>query len=181
MNEVWKDINGYEGLYKISSLGRVKSLNYKRTGKERILKLDIDGKGYIQVVLCKNGRGKMHRVHRLVAQAFIPNPDNLPCINHRDECKTNNIVDNLEFCSYKYNLTYGSRIKRVSEKQINGKASKKVFQYTLNGEFVAEYPSTMEVQRQLGYSQGNISLCCNGKLKTAYGYIWSYIKEPQSN
>lgn len=166
MSEVWKDIKGYEGVYMVSNWGRVKSLKY---GKEKVIKPRKAGIGYLQVVLFKNGKGKSYFVHRLVAQAFIPNPDNLPIINHKDEKPSNNNVDNLEWCNHCYNLTYGSRIKRVLDK-----TSKPTYQYTLDGELIAEYPSTMEVERQLGYSQGNISQCCNGKLKTANGYIWRY-------
>lgn len=168
MEEVWKNIEGYEGLYQVSNMGRVKSLKW---GKERILR-PIDNKGYLLVQLWKNKKGKFYLVHRLVSRAFIPNPDNLPFINHRDECKTNNFVDNLEYCDREYNVNYGTAIQR---------RSKTVYQYTLDGELVKEYPSTHDVERQLGYAQSHISKCCNGKRKTAYGYIWSYIKEPQSN
>lgn len=176
--EVFKDIKGYEGLYQISNYGRVKSLNYNNTGKERIL---IPGKGrsgYLQVKLCKKGKQKNHLVHRLVAQAFMPNPDNLPEVNHINEVKTDNRVENLEFCDRKYNTNYGTGIQRKAEKQINGKLSKTVYQYSLNGVLVAEYPSTNEVERQLGYSHGNISKCCNGEYKQVYGYIWKY-KAPE--
>ena len=169
--EVFKDIKGYEGLYQVSNLGNVKSLNYNGTGKERILKSCVHKSGYLVVILYKDGKAKIHYVHRLVAEAFIDNPDNLPCVNHKNEDKTDNRVENLEFCSYQYNINYGTRNERIS---------KIVVQYTLDGVFVEEYPSVSEAKRQLGYSQGNISECCLGKRKTAYGYKWKY-KEPQSN
>lgn len=172
--EVWKDITSYEGLYQVSNWGRVKSLNYNHTGKERILKLTKGSSGYLQAQLCKNNKIKLCRVHRLVAQAFLENPDNLPEVNHKNEIKTDNRIENLEFCDRKYNVNYGTAIQRKSEKQINGKCSKSVYQYTLNGEFVAEYPSIREVERQLGFKQPNISYCCNGKYKQAYCYKWSY-------
>lgn len=166
MEEIFKDIEGFEGLYQVSNYGRVKSLLH---GKERILQPAKDKGGYLFVRLYKNGQSKIYKVHRIVTQAFIPNPDNLPCVNHKDEKPSNNHVENLEWCDYCYNLTYGSRIKRVLDK-----ISKPTYQYTLDGELIAEYPSTAEVQRQLGYNQGSISKCCNGKLKTAYGYVWTY-------
>ena len=168
MSEVWKDINGYKELYQVSNWGRVKSLKF---GKERILKPGINGKGYFQVQLWKNNNSKNYVVHRLVAQAFIPNPDNLPCINHRDECKTNNNVENLEWCSYQYNINYGTCIQRKTEKQ-----SKTVYQYSMDGEFVKEWKSLMEIERSMEFSAGSISQCCNGKLNTAYGYVWRYKK-----
>ena len=102
--EEWRDIQGYEGLYMVSNLGRVKSLNYHRTGKERIMKPSDNGHGYLFVVLCKDGKDKNCRINRLVAQAFLPNPDNLPEVNHKDENKYNNCVENLEWCDRSYNV-----------------------------------------------------------------------------
>lgn len=171
MMEIWKDIERYEGLYQISNWGRVKSLKY---GKERILKPLKNDKGYLSVRLCKNSQRKMYKIHRLVAEAFIPNPYNLPMVNHKNEIKTDNRVENLEWCTNDYNIHYGTAIQRKTEKQINGKRSKPVYQYTIDGEFIAEYPSTAEVKRQLGYSRSHISECCLGKLKTSYGYKWKY-------
>lgn len=177
MSEEWQNIDGYDD-YQVSNWGRVKSLKY---GKERLLNTPKTWDGYLQVGLYKDGKSKIFKVHRLVANKFIPNPSNLPCINHKDECKTNNHVENLEWCDTNYNDNHGTRNERIADKMTNGKLSKIVCQYTLDGEFIAEYPSTMEVERRLGYSNGNISNCCLGRLKTAYGYIWSYNKEPQSN
>ena len=165
MSEVWKDIEGYEGLYQISNYGRVKSLKY---GKERILKT-VENNGYQHVLLFKNGKGKWFYVHRLVAMVFIPNPDNLTEINHISEIKNDNRVVNLEWCDRKYNVNYGTVKQRIADK-----ISKKLFQYTLDGELIREWQSAYEVKRQLGYSPCNISQCCNGKQKTSYGYIWSY-------
>lgn len=172
--EEWRNIDEYEGLYQISNYGRVKSTQYHNGTYERILKPSKHTDGYPLVNFCKNRQKKWYLVHRLVAQAFIPNPNNLPCVNHKDECKTNNNVDNLEWCTRKYNSNYGTAIQRTVEKKINGKTSKKVYQYTLDGEFVSEYPSTHEVERQLGYANQNINRCCRGKRPTAYGYIWKY-------
>ena len=173
--EVFKDIKGYDGLYQISNYGRVKSLKY---GKEKILKLCLGGDGYLKVQLWKKGKQKKYFVHRLVAEAFIPNQDNLPQVNHKDEVKTNNCVENLEWCTAKYNLDYNEGQKRRAEKNINGKLSKSVYQYTLNGNFIKEWSSTHEVERQLGYDDSNISRCCLGKRPTAYGYKWKY-KAPE--
>lgn len=172
--EIWKDIKGYEGMYQISSQGRVKSLNYKNTGKEHIL-LQWYNKGYNRIGLMKNGILKMYLVHRLVAEAFIPNPNNYPCINHKSEIKTQNNLENLEFCDAKYNNSYGTRTERASKKQINRKdCSKVILQYDLYGNFIKEWVSTKEIERQLGYSHSNISKCCKGKAKSAYGYKWRY-------
>lgn len=109
INEIWKDIKDYEGLYQISNLGNVKSLNYNHTGKEKLLKPQITKDGYCRVQLSQNNKHKQHSIHRLVAQAFLPNPDNLPCVNHKDEWKQNNIVSNLEFCDNYYNANFGDR------------------------------------------------------------------------
>ena len=111
--EKWADILNYKGKYQISNLGRVKALNYRRTKKEKIITLK-KSKGYYQVSLWKNGKRKIFLVHRLVAQTFIPNPDNLPQVNHKDENKLNNCVNNLEWCTQAYNNSYGTRLQRVS-------------------------------------------------------------------
>lgn len=174
MEEIWKDIKGYEGLYQISSHGRVKSfLRYKKILKP-ILKTD----GYLCVNLCKPL--KKFSIHRLVAEAFIPNPDNLPQVNHKDEDKTNNHVVNLEWCTQLYNINYGSRNKRAIES-----LSKKVYQYTLNGEFVKEWESIRECGRN-GFNKGAICICCKGgrfinnkwiNVTQHKGYRWSYEKK----
>ena len=121
--EVWKDIPGYETLYQVSNFGQVKSLNYRRSGKERILKQGLEYQGYYRVCLRKNNKNNWFLVHRLVATAFIPNHDNLPCVNHKDENKDNNHVDNLEWCTYQYNNNYGT----LKERQT--KAQRKRFEY----------------------------------------------------
>ena len=173
--EEWRDVKGFEGLYQVSNLGRVRSLNYLHTGKERVLKQCKNNHGYQQVTLYKDGKVKKGKVHRLVAEAFIPNPDGLPCVNHIDECKTNNIVTNLEWCTVKYNTNYGTGIERMAKVQRNHpNRSTPVYQYTLDGSLVRSYLSTHEAARQTGYSRGNICACCYGKRKKAYGYIWSY-------
>ena len=175
-SEIWKDIEGYEGLYQVSNLGRVKSLNYHRTGKEKILRLE-KSQGYYIADLCINGKAKHYKVHRLVAEAFIPNPENLPEINHKDENPSNNNVNNLEYCDRKYNNSYGSRNERSKQKQINDiNKSVPIVQIDLNNDTVAIWPSMAEAQRN-GFNLGNIYLCCNGRQNTHKGYKWIYYED----
>ena len=174
MSEEWRDVVGYEGRYQVSSMGRVKSLERKdclgRTVKERILKPGVVGGGYLMVVLCAGGKQKMHKVHRLVCQAFHDNPDNKSDVNHINENKTDNRACNLEWCTRRENCNHGTHNERVAKAQ-----SKSVGQYTLDGELVKIWPSTIEVQRQTGFCQGSISQAANGKYKQAYGCIWRYV------
>lgn len=169
--EVWKDIEGYEGLYQVSDKGRVKSLGNGKSGnsKKKILKASKTGGGYMLVNLCKEGNIKHYTIHRLVAQAFIDNPDNLPEVNHKDENKENNAVNNLEWCTKEYNINYGTARKRMAEKQ-----SKAVIGISKVSGLILEFPSTQEASRQTGINRGNISSCCIGKLKSAGGYYWMY-------
>ena len=165
--EHWKSIAGYEGLYEVSDLGRVKSLWY---GKEKILKPTKDTQGYLLVGLHKEGQKKMSFVHRLVAKAFIQNPNNLETVNHKDEVKTNNVASNLEWMSQKDNINYGTHNKRSSEKR-----SKQVQMFDKStGELLATFPSTVEAERITGIYKSNISACCKGKYKSAGGYVWKY-------
>jgi len=189
--EIWKDIKEYPG-YQVSNWGRVRSLNYLHTGQMVVLKLSKNKYGYLEVGLCKNGKKKSRKVHRLVAVAFIPNPLNLPEVNHKDENKENNFVwvnedgtidlekSNLEWVSHIQNCRAGTRNQRIAESLkealINHPVlSKRVAQYTLDGELVAIYPSAREAARQTGFNYQNICSCCLGKYKQAYGYIWKYI------
>lgn len=177
MDEIWKDIVDYENLYQGSNLGRVRSVDrwVKDTNgslrfyRGRILKPVINGRGYLQVCLCKNGKVKKFTVHRLVAEAFLPNPDNLPEVNHKDENKLNNVVSNLEWCNSKYNNTYGTRIERVALKK-----KKTVLQYTLDGAFVREWASAKQAEREDGFDSTSICSCCKGKLKKHKDFIWKY-------
>ena len=163
--EIWKDIPGYEGLYRVSNLGRVMSL-YKNKNKILIPQLK---KGYYQISIKNNIKRKWCPVHRLVAQAFIDNPNNYPVINHIDEDKLNNKAENLEWCTTAYNNCYGTRLKRVSE---TNKLRKEILQYTLDGKLVKEFFSMREASKQTGFSMTNISNCVNGIFKQANGYIW---------
>ena len=161
MIEVWKDIKGYEGLYQVSNIGRVKSLTRTNCRKENILKQTNRGNGYYCVSLSKNNIVKTFCVHRLVAEAFIPNPNNFPCVNHINEDKLDNRVENLEFCTIQYNSSYGSVCQRLSQIHTNRTdMSKPVLQYDLEGNFIKEWPSTREIERILGYNNAFISGCC---------------------
>lgn len=165
MKELWKDIKGYEGLYQVSNLGRVKSLARHKTSRynnEEIIMTNSLAKNYYQVALCKNGKVSRKRVNRLVAQAFIPNPNNLPYVNHKDENKLNNCVDNLEWCTPKYNSRY---------------SSPKINQYDENYNLLKTWNSCIEIQETLNIDKGNIFKVCQGKRKTAGGYIWKYYDE----
>lgn len=169
MKEVWKDVLGYEGLYQVSNLGRIKSLP-RHTTRGKIRKLIPQRSGYLMFPAWKNGKLKLLSVHRCVAKAFIPNPKNLPQVNHKDECKTNNCVSNLEWCSAKYNTNYGTGHMRATYSE-----SKSVLQLTLDGELVKRWLSATEAG-QHGFGEGNVANCCRGKLATAYGYKWQFAK-----
>lgn len=185
MEEIWKNIKDYEGLYQVSNWGRVKSLkrlvkSHNKWGEcyitinEKILKTFDNNLGYLFIRLSKNNKIKNYYIHKLVAEHFIPNPNNLPEVNHKDECKSNNIYTNLEWCDRKYNVNYGNRLKKISKKLKNKKEwSKPVIQYTLDGQFVKEWESINEADRN-GYNHGHIAACCLGKRKTHKGYIWKY-------
>lgn len=180
--EIWKPVVGYEDLYEISNLGRVKSLERivndnggEKRLKEQILKPSYVG-GYYKIRLYINRKHKDYSIHRLVAQAFIPNPDNLPIINHKDENKLNNTVENLEWCTIKYNNTYGTVIEKQRRSHINHPiSSKPVICIELN----IIFPSTREAERIIGVNHWNISECCNGIKyhSTAGGYHWQYIND----
>ena len=177
--EIWRNISGCPD-YQVSNLGRVKSMERKvkgkfgsiRTLKEKILKPRKNRYNYLQVFLCKEGNGKNMYIHRLVCDAFIPNPYNLPEINHKDENPLNNNVENLEYCDRLYNCNYGNRNNRISKSNTNGKKSKAVI--CLETGLI--YSSTREIQRQSGFKQSSISQCCNGKRKTCGGYHWKYVE-----
>ena len=177
MKEEWKtavyDGIIYEGLYKVSNLGRILSLNYRNTGKPDLMTPIDNGTGYLKIQLWKNGKPKTCLVHRLVAQTFIPNPENKPEVNHIDEDKTNNRVDNIEWKSPKENSNHGTRNERIAKANTNGIRSKRVLQLSLSGELIREWDSASECGRN-GFSQGNVSECCQGKRKTHKGFRFMY-------
>ena len=177
MKEQWRtavyDGIVYEGLYKVSNLGRILNLNYRNTGKPKLMTPSENTDGYFKINLRKNGETKTCYVHRLIAQTFIPNPENKPEINHIDEDKTNNRVDNLEWKWHKDNINHGTHNERSAKTRTNGKLSKRVLQFTLDGEFVREWESTQECGRN-GFCQGAVADCCNGKRKSHKGFRWEY-------
>ena len=161
MKEIWKDCKGYEGLYQVSNLGRVWNVKL-----QKYLKGSYNKDGYHQVYLtAKNGKRKTESVHRLVALAFLSNPNNLPQVNHKDENKGNNCVDNLEWCNAKYNANHGTRNKRISKAN-----SIPVYCFELDKIFYG----TREAERELGINHSSISKACKGKQKTTGGYHWEY-------
>ena len=178
--EIWKDIVGYEGLYQVSNLGRVKSLNYKHSDKEKIRKLAIDKYGYPIVTLYNENKGKTHTIHRLVAEAFIDNSNNNPCIDHINTDRTDNRVCNLKWVTHKENnnnpLTIDKKRKnpRYGVTGVNNVRSTVVLQFSKDGEFIKKWDCITDVQRELGINRGNVIKCCKGKRKTANGYIWRY-------
>ena len=192
MQEIWKDIKNYEGLYQISNLGKIKSLERKvknqkgnRTVKEIILKCS-EGKSYVQVTLSKKNNYKTKLVHRLVAEAFIPNPNNLSEVNHIDGNKHNNNVNNLEWVSRYDNMQHAKKLGLINTLKgnksywynkygIEHSRSKKIVQIEKNNKKVIKiWNSLADVKRELGIHQSNICKCCEGKRKTTGGYIWKY-------
>lgn len=169
--EIWKPIKGYEGFYEVSNFGNIKSLNYNKTGKQRLLTTRDNGRGYVYVVLSKEGIHRNKYVHRLVAESFVENTRKgiAKEVNHKDECTSNNYYKNLEWVTRKENNIYGTRLEKVAKAR-----SKIVVQYDKNGNLIREWKSACEIQRVLGFSQGHISNCCLCKTKSAYGYKWVY-------
>ena len=169
MQEIWKDVDGYVGFYKISNFGRLKSL-YKK--EEIIIKPHIYKNGYCRVRLWDREKRKFKDayIHRLVANAFLENPQNLPEVNHKDENKENNCVDNLEWCTSKYNANYGTRNKRM----IKQKCSKAVIMLDLSGNELKRFESLGDASRETGFDISAIIRVCKGRQKTSMGYKWKY-------
>lgn len=188
--EIWRPIKTFEGLYEVSNRGRVRSVDrwviYKDGSKHfwkgQILKpRQNETTGYLQVNLCRDGKQRTFRIHRLVAEAWLDNPMGKPEVNHLDEDKTNNDVYNLEWSTAKENINFGTGNKRRAESQLNGSCSKPVQALDpKTGQVVLEFPSTAEAQRN-GFVSGHISNCCQGKkwYNTHRGYRWRY--KPASN
>lgn len=186
--EIWKPVLGWEGFYEVSNMGRIKSLNYNHTKKERLIKARLTTH-YLQICFQANGRKSQPCLQRVVYEAFngkLPEwkanakGDERMEINHIDENPLNNRLDNLELITMKENCNYGTRIERMRKNQINKQNSKTVYQYSLEGELIKVWPSTKECARN-GFGQAAVSACClkKPKCKTHKGYIWSY--EPLKN
>ena len=181
--EIWMPVRGYEDLYEVSNLGRVRSLNYRHTGKTKERKAWKYMNGYLQVQLCKDGKVKHHLVHRLVWEAFcceIPEWTRGKLqINHLDEDKTNNNIFNLELCTAKRNCNYGTRNVRAAKTQTNRQDKSKPVQQIdrVSGEVINTFQSIMEAKRQTGINNRNIVSCCKGKRNHAGGFIWQYAEE----
>ena len=172
MEEIWKNIKGLTG-YQISNLGRVKSLaknivkgNIIQHRNERILTPHLNIDGYLCININYNHKNRKYFIHRLIAENFIPNPNNYPCINHKDENKLNNSISNLEWCTFKYNVNYGTAMQRRIEKQ-----SKSVIQYDLQGNKIAEYKSIKDAAIATGINKTRIAYCCKQEVG---GFIWKY-------
>lgn len=189
MSEEWRtavyDGEIYEELYKVSNLGKILSLNYKNTGKAELMTPFERPDGYLEVKLRKNRKRKKCYVHRLVAETFLPNPENLPEVNHKDEDKTNNFVflnedgtvnkkkSNLEWKNHRDNCNHGTRNERIAKTKTNGKRSKRVLQLSLSGDFIKEWESTNECGRN-GFDQSAVAKCCRGERKSHKGFRWMY-------
>lgn len=177
--ERWKEIKGYEGLYEISDLGRIKNIiknKFKAPNKNK--------NGYLYVDLWKNNKSKKYTIHRLVATTFIENINNFCDVNHKDGNKSNNNVDNLEWCDRSYNLKEAYRLKlRTPSKAMLGRKgklcpnSKKINQYDKQGNLIRLWYSSMDIERELKIPHTNISACCLNKTKTCKGYIWRFANE----
>jgi len=175
--EVWKDVKGWEGFYQVSNLGRFKgverldSRGYKQ--KERIMKGYDNGHGYIHVYGSKNGIAKTLKLHRIIAEAFIPNPNNLPCVNHKDENRANNHVDNLEWCTYSYNNTYGDRLKKIKKSEGWKKSWKPI--YVIKQDGTKEwFESLTSASEKYNLDISNVSGVLRGINKTHKGYRFEY-------
>ena len=179
-NEEWRDIKDFENLYQVSNYGRVKSLVKisKINGRiypTIIMTCHTNTKKYLEVELCKNGKPHRYRIHRLVAQAFIPNPENKPQVNHEDTNKQNNRVDNLSWNTNSENQIHAFK-NGLNHRGRYGDSpkAKSVQQFDLDGNFIREWDSVIRIKNEKGYSDSFISRCCKGKYKTAYGYKWKY-------
>lgn len=180
MQEIWKDVKGYEGLYQVSNLGRVRSFIKCNAHPNipRIINPYKHNSGYLRVDLATEKGNQQYSLHRLVASAFIPNSNNKPCVNHIDGNKHNNVADNLEWVTYSENQKHafatGLKHCKYGKEHHNHSA---VNQYTKTGKFIKQWYGFGEIERVLKFNGSNIHACCNGKQKTAYGYIWRYANE----
>lgn len=177
IKEEWRPAVGYEGFYEVSNTGKVARIKGYHCRKRHIMSTFINNSGYVCTRLCKNHHNKTELVHRMVALAFIPNPNNYPQINHKDCCKTNNNVDDLEWCTGKYNSNYADHKEKQSISHIQNLDKNKLAKKVLCIETRECFLSTREIERKLGISHSQISACCKNKAKTCHGYHWEYIEK----
>lgn len=195
MEEIFKEIEGYESKYLISNYGRIKSKNYHNTGRDEFLKIQTNRNGYQHISIWYKGETKMYSIHRLVWKTFKGEIPEGYEVNHMDENPSNNRLDNLNLLTHKENMNWGTCIERMASKlkgrkhseetkqkmskagkgRYNEKNCKVVLQYDLNDNLIKEWPSGMEINRQLGFSRGSIAECCKGIRKTANGFKWKYL------
>lgn len=179
--ERWKPIEGYEGLYEVSDWGRVRSVERidcrGQRRKPKIRKTFKDKWGYMQVLLSKDGVKEHKKIHRLVVEAFIENPNNYPCVNHKTECKCFNHISSLEWCDGYYNHNYGTIGSRISDSQKNRRdCSKPVIQLDMDGNVIQWFPSAKEAERQTCVNSGGIIQVCKGRYRQLNGFRWMYAK-----
>lgn len=180
MQEIWKDIPDYEGLYQVSNFGNVKSMNYNHTGKPKNLTIKSHHSGYRMVMLCKNGNHKNKTIHILVATVFIENPLNKPCVNHIDGNKSNNCVSNLEWVSYSENTRHAIKTGLRADSNMTGckgilnPLSRPVYQYTKSNQPVKKWPSISDAARYLNCPPASIINNAKGRTKSLHGYVWKY-------
>lgn len=173
--EIWKDIPGYESRYMVSNFGRIRSLPKCSRCGIRLMHPGVTPGGYLQVTLRDGKRSKLKRVHRLVAIAFLPNPRNLPAVNHIDENKLNNFATNLEWCTAKDNDNHGTRNYRMGISLRNNWRSRAVYQIDSGGKIIATYPSAREAERVTGFRRANICKSLRFSTKKCGGYFWRYV------
>lgn len=185
MVEIWKDIKDYEGLYQISDRGNVKSLNYNKTGKEKLLKKGKDDDGYLYVVLYFHGERKHHKIHRLMCKCFLENIENKEQVNHKNGIKSDNAIENLEWCTHTENQRHawntglkkaltGEKHPLYNKHGIDHTSSKEIDRYTKDNVYIDTFINAKIASQILNINYSCISMCCNGKRNTAGGFIWKY-------
>lgn len=169
MKEIFKDIKGYEGAYQISNFGNVRSLK-----RNILLRQSPDRKGYLHIILYKNNKSKVGRIHRLVAETFIPNPENKPQVNHKDGNKLNNCVNNLEWVTNSENQKHAFKLHLQTNSGNNNPRARKINQYDSTGKLIKTWNSFYDITKELGINRSSIWRCCVGKYKKSHNYVWRY-------
>lgn len=178
--EIWKDIEGYEGIYQVSSMGRIRALDrikpnsFGQIAKGHIMAFCDNGNGYVWVSLWKNGKGRMRYVHRLVANAFLKNDKKLPQVNHKNEDKKDNRVENLEYCDAKYNCNYGNRKINAKNAFVKNGTNRAIDIYDINGNFIKTCQLSNDACVEFGVNRRGMYLMCNGITKSSKGYRFAF-------